>query len=264
MVGTIFDIKHFAIHDGPGIRQTIFFKGCPLKCWWCHNPESQNPEPQQYFQTNRLDGQVFTKEKTVGYPISVPDLFQIIEKDRVFFEESAGGVTFSGGEPLMQFEFLEAIVQKCNSAGIHTAVDTSGFTSKKNIEKLSEMTRLFLYDVKIINSNEHKKYTGVPSGPIIENLLWLDKNNINVTLRFPVIPSITDTGENMSALKTLLSQLKNIHNLDILPFHSMSKAKYKRFNQPYKMGNTPPVSDDALWAMKQDFEALGFEVKIGG
>lgn len=264
MVGTIFDIKHFAIHDGPGIRQTVFFKGCPLKCWWCHNPESQYPHPEKYLQTNRLDGQVFTKEKTVGYSIGVNELYQIIEKDKVFFDESAGGVTFSGGEPFMQFEFLEAITQKCNQNGIHTTIDTSGFASKKNLEKLSYTAQLFLYDLKIIHSGDHEKYTGVPSETILENLFWLDKNNKNVILRFPVIPEITDTPENIDALKTTMLQLKNIHKIDILPFHSMSKAKYKRFNQPYKMGNTPTVSDEALLAMKQDFETLGFEVKIGG
>ena len=264
MKGTIFDIKHFAIHDGPGIRQTVFLKGCPLNCWWCHNPESQDPKPEKYIKTNKLDGKEFKKEKTVGYEIGTEELFQTIEKDRIFFDESKGGVTFSGGEPFMQAEFLTEITKVCRDNDIHTSIDTTGFTSKKNLERLASIADLFLYDLKIIDSQKHKKYAGVPSETIIENLKWLDQKNKNVTLRFPVIPNITNTDENINEIKNFIKTLKNIHKIDILPFHNISKGKYDRFNKTYKMGETSTISEKEMDNLKKEFEELNFEVKIGG
>ncbi|MFW6099873.1 MAG: 4Fe-4S cluster-binding domain-containing protein, partial [Bacteroidota bacterium] len=120
MKGLIFDIKHYALHDGPGIRQTIFFKGCPLACRWCHNPESQSPEVEHYIRENKLDGKTFRKTRTVGYEIDSPALMEVIEGDRIFFDDSGGGVTFSGGEPLMQPEFLKEIATRCKEADVHT------------------------------------------------------------------------------------------------------------------------------------------------
>ena len=264
MKGTIFDIKHFAIHDGPGIRQTVFLKGCPLNCWWCHNPESQDPKPENYIKVNKLDGKEFKKEKTVGYEIELDDLYQTIDKDRVFFDESNGGVTFSGGEPFMQAEFLFEITKECRNGGIHTSIDTTGFTSKKNLEKLATIADLFLYDLKIIDSERHKKYAGVPTETIIENLKWLDQKNKNVILRFPVIPNITNTKENIKEIKAFISTLENIRKIDILPFHNISKGKYDRFNKAYKMGETSTIPDREMDELKKEFEELDFEVKIGG
>lgn len=264
MEGTIFDIKHFAVHDGPGIRQTIFFKGCPLKCWWCHNPESQNINPEKYTRVNKLDGKEFKKEETVGYKILVEDLFKTIQGDKIFFEESGGGVTFSGGEPLMQADFLYETLKLCKNNKIHTCVDTTGFASLKTIEKIAELTDCFLYDIKLIDNYLHYNYTKTPVFEIIENLKWLDQNNKNVILRFPVIPGITDTEKNISEIKLLLKSLKNIKLIDLLPYHNISNGKYNRFKMENKMKDTNPLSDEDMLKLKSEFESLGFKVGIGG
>lgn len=264
MNGTIFDIKHFAVHDGPGIRQTIFLKGCPLSCWWCHNPESQNINPEKFIQTNKLDGKDYKKEVTVGYTISVNDLFKSIQGDIVFFEESGGGVTFSGGEPLLRADFLYEIIKICKKNGIHTCVDTTGFASEKTIERIAEITDCFLFDIKLIDNELHQKYTGVPVNGILSNLKWLDTSHKNVILRFPVIPGITDTKQNVSEIKSFLKSLKNINQIDLLPYHNISNGKYTRFKKENKMKDTKPLSDNDMLYLKSEFESLGFKVGIGG
>jgi len=264
MKGIIFDIKHFAIHDGPGIRQTVFLKGCPLSCWWCHNPESQNNGIEFYTKTNKLDGMEFKKEATVGYEISSEALFKTILGDKVFFEESDGGVTFSGGEPLVQFEFLKETMQKCRDKNIHTALDTTGFVSKTKMEEIASLTDVFLYDVKLLNNEQHIKYTGVSNKQILENLRWLDDNNYNVTLRFPVIPGITDTEENINGLKTLMTELKHTRNIDLLPYHNISNSKYIRFRKENRMGKTTALENKDLKNLQRELAQTGFNVQIGG
>ncbi|MBI9053701.1 MAG: glycyl-radical enzyme activating protein [Bacteroidales bacterium] len=264
MEGTIFDIKHFAVHDGPGIRQTIFFKGCPLNCWWCHNPESQNVNPEKYTKVNKLDGKEFKKEVAVGYKISVDELLKTISGDKIFFEESGGGVTFSGGEPLMQARFLIEILKQCKQNKIYTCIDTTGFASKNTIEKIADFVDCFLFDIKLIDEKLHQKYTGIPVKGILENLQWLDQNNKNVVLRFPIIPGITNTSKNISEVKSLLKSLKNINQIDLLPYHNISNGKYLRFNKENKMKNAEPLSDDEMQNLKLEFESIGFKVGIGG
>ena len=264
MLATIFDIKHFAVHDGPGIRQTIFFKGCPLNCWWCHNPESQNIESEDYIQTNTLEGQTFKKDATIGYQISDKELLKIIEGDRIFFEESGGGVTFSGGEPLMQADFLYKILERCYDSKIHTCIDTTGYATNKTIQKIAKKTNLFLYDIKLIDDELHQKFTGVPVKQILSNLKWLDQHHQNVVLRFPVIPEITDTKKNLTEIKSLIQSLKNINQLDLLPYHTIQNGKYERFNKENKMGDIQPPSDDLMNRLKSEFESLGLKVGIGG
>lgn len=264
MEGTIFDIKHFAVHDGPGIRQTVFFKGCPLNCWWCHNPESQNINIESYIKVNKLDGKEFKKEVAIGYKITADELFKTIQGDKIFFEESGGGVTFSGGEPLMQADFLYELLKVCKVHKIHTCVDTTGFASESSLQKIAELADCFLFDIKIINNDLHKKYTGVPVNGILENLKWLDKNNKNVILRFPVIPGITNTTQNLSEIKSLIKSLKNINQIDLLPYHNISNGKYTRFKKENKMKNTEALSDEEMLQLKTEFEAIGFQVGIGG
>jgi len=264
MEGTIFDIKHFAVHDGPGIRQTIFFKGCPLSCWWCHNPESQNVNPEKYTRINKLDGKEFKKEETIGYKILVEDLFKTIQGDKIFYEESGGGVTFSGGEPLMQPDFLYEILKLCRKDNIHTCIDTTGFTSFNTIQKIAEIADCFLFDIKLIHNTEHQRYTGVPVDGILDNLQWLDNNHKNVVLRFPVIPEITNTKENITDIISFIKSLKNIRQIDLLPYHNISNGKYSRFKMENKMKDTKPLSDEDMLKLKSEFESLGFKVGIGG
>lgn len=264
MEGIIFDIKHFAVHDGPGIRQTIFFKGCPLNCWWCHNPESQEADPEKCIKINKLEGKEFKKEITVGYKTSVDKLFETISGDKIFFEESEGGVTFSGGEPLMQAKFLFEIIKKCKLNGIHTCIDTTGYASIKTIEKIAEVADLFLFDIKLIDNVSHQKYTGIPVYEILRNLKWLDENKKNVILRFPVIPEITNTEKNISEIKSFIKSLKNINRINLLPYHNISNGKYERFKKVNKMKDTSPLSDHEMESLKSEFEEIGFKVGIGG
>lgn len=264
MEATIFDIKHFAVHDGPGIRQTIFFKGCPLRCWWCHNPESQNTKPEKYIRTNKLDDKEFKKEIEIGYKVTAEELFQTIQGDKIFYEESGGGVTFSGGEPLIQAEFLFKILSLCKEENIHTCVDTTGFASLKTVQRIADLADCFLFDIKITDNNLHKRFTGVPVNGIIENLKWLDQNNQHVILRFPVIPGLTNTEENISEIKMLLQSLKNIKQIDLLPYHNISNGKYNRFKKENKMKDTQPLPDKEMLKLKSEFESIGFNVGIGG
>ena len=264
MKGIIFDIKHFAVHDGPGIRTTVFLKGCPLNCWWCHNPESQQLDPQVYQQTRKLDGLDFSETKTLGYTIDSTELMPKIIGDKVFHDESSGGVTFSGGEPLLQFSFLNELLVKSKNEGIHTAVDTTGYASPKIFQQVAQNADLFLFDLKLLDSNLHKKYTGVPSEPIIKNLMWLYKNNINTNIRFPVIPDITNTKENISQMLVFLESLQNINRIDILPFHNISNAKYERFKIENKMKNVAAFEESDMYTIKEEFEKIGFIVSIGG
>ena len=264
MEGTIFDIKHFAVHDGPGIRQTVFLKGCPLSCWWCHNPESQSRKVEHYIKLNKLDGKTFERDTSIGYKISSETLFNTIKGDRIFFEESGGGVTFSGGEPLLQFEFLKEVLQLCREESIHTAVDTTGFVSAKKIEEIAPLTGLFLYDVKLMDSKEHRKYTGVPNEQILENLRWLDQHNYKVRVRIPVIPGITDTGKNIAAIQELLLSFKQIKEVDLLPYHNISNSKYQRFHKTNKMEQVPALQKENISQLNESFTRLGFKVQTGG
>ena len=202
--GIIFNIQRFAIHDGPGIRTTVFFKGCPLRCWWCHNPESHKILPEKFDGCNLRRGfdHSFSMSKDeIGKEISVDELMSEIVKDRVFYEESGGGVTFSGGEPLMQDKFLIESLKKCNTLGIHSAVDTSGYTSEGVIDRVSNYADLFLYDLKLMNDDVHQKYTGVSNQIILKNLIELDQLGKKIVIRIPIVPEITDTNENLFAIR---------------------------------------------------------------
>lgn len=261
MEGLIFDIKHYAVHDGPGIRQTVFFKGCPLSCWWCHNPESQLAKPEKHIRDKVLDGHTFQKEEEIGYYLHEDELMKIIEEDTIFFDESGGGVTFSGGEPLMQPDFLKATAKKCKEAKIHTALDTSGYTEQKALLGIMPFIDLFLYDLKIIDDELHKKYTGVSNKSILENLELLSESGKEIRLRFPVIPDITDTQKNLDEVKNYLSGLKNVKHIDILSYHDISKGKYQRYNKEYKMKDKK-LKQGEVQHIKKEFQSLGYQVKI--
>jgi len=263
MQGLIFDIKHYAIHDGPGIRQTIFFKGCPLSCWWCHNPESQNPAIEYYTKERQIDGKTISKQEAVGYEITSESLLKTIQGDTALFDESGGGVTFSGGEPLMQPEFLKETASACKSAHIHTALDTSGYVTQERLIELLSFIDLVLFDLKIIDDDLHRKYTGVSNESILENLRFVDEEKHNVWLRFPIIPGITNTARNMEEISAFLQSLKHINHIDILPYHDISRGKYKRFNKELKMHKTS-LGQGEEYRVKSAFEHLGFKVKIGG
>jgi pyruvate formate lyase activating enzyme len=265
--GIIFNIQRFAINDGPGIRTTVFFKGCPLRCWWCHNPESHKTLPEKIDGCNLRRGfdQSFTMQKDeIGKEVSVDELMNEIVKDKIFFEESVGGVTFSGGEPLMQPEFLIELLKECNSNGIYSAVDTSGYADTEIINQVAPYSDLFLYDLKMMNDEVHQKYTGVSNQLILKNLIELDQLGKKIIIRIPVVPDITDSDENLRAIRGFISYLNNLVEIDLLPYHRAGEGKYKKYGKENKMDKTESPDSKNLESIKQFFSELKCKVKIGG
>ena len=262
--GIIFDIKRFAVHDGPGIRTTVFFKGCLAHCWWCHNPESQDPNIQSVKKTNKIEELIFEENEIVGRQITVNELFTEINKDNVYFDESGGGITFSGGEPLMQPQFLDSILKLCKENNIHTTLDTTGYCSKDIMEMIYNNVDLFLYDLKIIDDKLHQKYTGLSNEQILSNLKFLFQKNKNVIIRFPVVPGVTDTNDNINQISKLLTSNNGVSEINILPFHRIANHKYTRFQIENKMNKTKEPSKADMMEIKRRFESSGLKVSVGG
>lgn len=297
--GIIFDIKKFAVHDGPGIRTTVFMKGCPLKCIWCHNPEGINiskeiiyydykclncqkciqicPNNAIYKKNNKIitlnqncnicqkcvEECPSNSRQIIGQVISVGQLIKEIEKDFIYFDSSKGGVTFSGGEPFMQPAFLTKILQECKNRDIHTTIDTSGYVESKIFSNIIDKVDLFLYDLKLLNDKQHKIYTGVSNQLIKSNLKKLTQSKKDVIIRYSLIPKITDTKDNIKLLIDFISTLKNINEIDLLPFHNVSE-KYNRLGKEYKMENTQSPTSKNVVLIKEIMEENGYYVKIGG
>jgi pyruvate formate lyase activating enzyme len=265
MTGILFDIKRFAVHDGPGIRTTVFLKGCPLKCLWCHNPESISPQSCTIKRVSRIGELTFRNEEVVGQLKTVEEVMEVLEKEWIFMDESGGGVTFSGGEPMLQPEFLAALLTACKNRGMHTAVDTCGFVSSEVLLKIAPLTDLFLYDLKMMDSEQHLFYTGVPNQIILENLQELVSGNCKIRIRIPVIPEINDTPKNISEtilfLKSIIGQIEGV---DLLPFHNTASGKYRRFELNYTLNETRKPVESSMNSIKKQFEEAGFEVKTGG
>ena len=250
MTATIFDIQRSSYVDGPGIRTTVFFKGCNLRCAWCHNPESQNPKPEMLFYKNRCAGCGKCKEKCpnllekcnlcgrcalfcpsdareiCGKEYTVDEILSEVLKDKDFYKSSGGGVTFSGGECMLQIDFLEKILKKCKEEGIHTAVDTAGHLPFEYFERIIPYTDLFLYDLKCFDKEKHKAYTGVENGLILDNLKRILQKGASVWVRIPIIPSVNDSEEEMKSIKELLISFAYPERVELLPYHRMGEHKY--------------------------------------
>ncbi|MBR3848704.1 MAG: glycyl-radical enzyme activating protein, partial [Oscillospiraceae bacterium] len=214
---TIFDIQRSSFHDGPGIRTTVFFKGCNLACAWCHNPESQS------FLKETLN---FPDKTTpCGRDYTADEVFETVLRDELFYEASGGGVTFSGGECMLQLDFLLEILKKCKEHGLHTAVDTAGNVPWESFEKVLPFTDLFLYDIKTMDDSLHKKYTGVGNGLILENLSRLFKSGAKIWIRIPVICGINDSEEEMQKICTFLNAIGIPEAVELLPYHALGEGK---------------------------------------
>ena len=241
MKATIFDIERNSYVDGPGIRTTVFFKGCNLRCKWGHNPESHNFKKEILFYKNKCSGCgrcrdlstdndsffCFNDAKEIcGKEYSVDEVLSEVIKDKAFYETSGGGVTFSGGECMLQIDFLLEILKKCKENGIHTAVDTAGNISWESFEKILPYTDLFLYDIKAMNDEIHKEYTGVSNSLILENLAKLLKSGAGVHVRIPVIPGVNDKEEEMKNIKAFFDINSYPEKIELLPYHAMGEHKY--------------------------------------
>jgi pyruvate formate lyase activating enzyme len=244
MNSLVFDIRRYTIHDGPGIRTTVFFKGCPLRCHWCHNPESQEAGIEQVLVKRILDGKQFETKSSVGSHQSAVELMKEIEKDEIFYLESGGGVTFSGGEPLMQADALKEILLLCKEKGYHTAIDTSGHAEPAAVKKIMDLADLWLFDLKLMDDSRHLEFTGVSNELALHNLELLARSRKDIIIRFPLIPGITDDEMNLLAITNVMKRL-GLSRIDILPYHSIAKEKYHRFSKIYLLEeiSEPAVSE---------------------
>lgn len=224
MTGRIFDIQEFAVNDGPGLRVTVFMKGCPLRCKWCHNPEGLSSEPQVNHATGR----------TVGTDCSVDDLVTHLLKYKTAFEVSGGGVTFSGGEATAQFEFVYEAAKRLKSNDVHINLDTSGYCEESKFKKFLDVVDLVYFDVKCVDAELHKKMTGVSNELILRNLRALAESNVAYRIRVPMTRNVADAPKNLKALDDLIAKLpRKPEGVDYLPFNELAAAKYKNFGMEY-------------------------------
>lgn len=262
---TIFDIKRFAVHDGPGIRTTVFLKGCPLRCAWCHNPESQEREPLTVDIMRKVNGRSVPGKKVYGERMKVDELMQILLKDVHFYEESGGGVTFSGGEPMMQAEGLLQLLKACKTHGIHTTVDTSGYAGREQFERVMPFTDLFLFDLKNMDPALHKKYTGVDNAPILSNASYLVEKDARVIFRIPVIPGINTGQDEVESMVRFLGEgAEKIAEVHLLPYHRIAQNKYRRLDMEQFLADVAEPGEQMMRQLKKEFMKTGLEVFIGG
>jgi len=311
MIPLIFDIKRYAINDGPGIRIALYFKGCPLKCVWCHNPESQSAKVQKLYTANKCigaqdcieicpedalkltsEGIITDYEKCTlcglcaeacptkaiemsGKLYGVEELMQIIERERVHIEQSGGGITFSGGEPLMFPEFLIEMLKACGKKGLNRAVDTCGFAPTKTLLEVAKHTDLFLYDLKIMDAFQHKKWTGKDNRQILQNLVKLAEIGSNINIRIPLIKNVNSHSEEIRKMAEFISELPfNYRNSEIvatpkpmvnlLPYHSIATGKYQKLGTEYNGFEMAEPSEEEQKNAISIFKSFGIEAEIGG
>ena len=300
--GWVFDIQHYSIHDGPGIRTTVFFKGCPLSCLWCQNPESQQLKPQLFYiedkcikcglcvkscpegaielaegkvKTNReictacgkcIDVCPVQAREMIGSSMTAGEVLVNVLSDKIFYDESNGGVTISGGEVLFQPDFAEAILSLCKENGLHTAIETTGFASRSTLERILEHTDLVLYDIKHLSSREHEKGTGVPNGSILDNLKWISKTGVSeLILRLPLIPGFNDDVANIEATAEFIAnELNSSIKINLLPYHNMGEGKLNNLESPVKGFSSHAPSVLEMESVVKIFEKNNLTATIGG
>lgn len=279
--GCVFDIKRYAIHDGPGIRLNVFLKGCPLQCRWCHNPEGQDPDPVVMFNQSRCISCNLCQDYTnpsdcpsgalelCGKYMSVQEVLDLALREKVFFDRSGGGVTFTGGEPLMQPDFLIALLQACQQHDIHTTIDTCLYAPESVLKQVIPHTDLFLADLKIMDSAQHLKYTDTDNRLILTNLLTIARSGVPFALRIPLLKDVNDTKAEVEAMQAFALELNSLGNLTgvhLLPYHDYGKAKKSRIYKGIvpKMGDFAPPSSRKIKQLLDSWHALGFHAIQGG
>ena len=246
--GILFSIEEFAVNDGPGIRTTVFLKGCPLRCMWCHNLEGQNPHPQPLTKQG--------KTQVCGYSIDAEELARKLLRDEDLFRDSGGGVTFTGGEPLMQADFLCDVLDRIE--GVHRAVETSGYASQETFARVLERTDMMLFDVKLADPLMHKRYTGADNKQILRNLDILKHSGKDFVVRVPLIPGVNDTLPNMEATSQLLAGAKGLKRVELLRYHKTAGAKYPMVGMEY----SPDFDEDAAPQIHDVFTERGIELLV--
>ncbi|NLH72314.1 MAG: glycyl-radical enzyme activating protein [Verrucomicrobia bacterium] len=298
--GLVFNIQKYSVNDGPGIRTTVFLKGCPLRCTWCHNPEGISAAQELIWIKTRctscgacrsvcqiadlVPGQgpiPSGHEKCVlcfkcvsacpsgarqvaGREMTVEEVMDEVRRDQMFYEDSGGGVTFSGGEPFRQHKFLMGLLEAGRNKGLHTAVDTCGFVSKEKLIEALPLVDLFLYDIKMMDDAKHVRYTGVSNSLIIENLRLLDDAGAHIWLRIPIIPEVNDSPTDVEAIVKLAAQLKSVQQINLLPYHSIGAHKSRNLGkrqETFVFRETEPAK---MREVALRFQVLGVPVRVGG
>ena len=241
--GVLFDVKRFALHDGPGIRVTFFLTGCPLDCWWCHNPEGLRATPAE------CDGPAAPGAPWVERRLTPAEVVAEAEADR---------------EPLVQYRFLAEALAACRARELSTAVDTCGYAPPEALDAVAPHTDLFLYDLKLMDDAAHRRFTGVSNAPILANLRRLAAQRRRAIARFPVIPGYTDSASNVDAMLSFLSGLGTVREVHLLPYHRSAGGKYERLGRPHRTAAVETPTAERMAEIRERFEAGGFAVKIGG
>jgi pyruvate formate lyase activating enzyme len=291
--GIVFDIQRASLHDGPGVRTTVFLKGCPLRCLWCHNPEATEFKPQLYFNeerctlcgacvsacpndvhairdgVHRIDFEVcnvsgscvractYQALKIIGREMRVADVMAEVLADRAFYARSGGGLTLSGGEPMAQFAFSLELLKAAKAEGIHTCLETSGFWVQERYAEILPFVDLFLYDYKITGSAEHKAYTGVPNELILANLDYLYRQNKALVLRCPIIPGINDAQSHFNAIHALAEQYPGLMGIDLLPYHDLGNSKRTAIGADMTLEDLATTAPDIFNGWVDQLHALG-------
>ncbi len=301
--GIIFDVKRFALHDGPGLRTTVFLKGCPLSCLGCHNPEGQQVGPELLFRPDRCTTcglcvpacphEALTLGGTglqvawdrcdltgacvqvclpgalelVGRTLSVEEVLDLLEDDRIFFDESKGGVTFSGGEPFFQPDFLRALLEGCRERELPVVLDSCGHVEPGLFRELAPLASHLLFDLKLMNEGRHDAFTGVHNRWILENLRWagsLSGSRPTLTVRIPLIPGVNDDKDNLQATADFVADLPRKPPVDVLPYHRLGVDKYHRMGREYRLPGLAPPPGESVRTAVRVLEEAGLVVTVRG
>ena len=254
--GRIFNIQRFSIHDGPGIRTIVFLKGCRMRCAWCCNPESQNYEIESLTEGGR--------EKTVGRDVTVDEILPELLSDMTYYNRSGGGITISGGEVLCQAKFAAELLRACKENGLHTAIESAGSMPYENIEALLPYLDLYLLDIKHMDSEKHREYTGVGNELILENARRIAESGVEVIIRTPVIPTFNDTAEEIRAISKFAASLPSVREHHLLPYHRLGSDKYKGLGRSYSLSEIEPPTPERMDYLLSVAEESGLRCQIGG
>jgi pyruvate formate lyase activating enzyme len=302
VTGRVFNIQRFSIQDGPGIRTTVFLKECPLRCLWCSNPESQNPFPEVAHRDSlctscgdclsgcdagairlisgdstakiRIDRKKCTNcgrcvaicaagaLRVYGEPMSVDDVFAEVRRDIAFYKRSGGGVTASGGEPLMQPEFVVELFRRCRAAGIHTAIDTCGYAAVSDLENVLAETDLVLFDLKLMNNRQHRQYTKKYNTVIRRNVGLAIAKGVPLVIRIPFIPGVNDADEELVELARFVSELDHKKHVDLLPYHRFGESKYTMLDRHYELNGVTPPEEERMQRATEIFKRYRLDCAI--
>ena len=296
--GLIFDIQRYSIHDGPGIRTLVFMKGCPLRCLWCSNPESQSDSSEMIVYPSKcigcdrcvevcptgaaqeqdigaakqlcqncgacVDVCPSTARQMAGRIVSVEEVLAEVKKDTPFYRRSSGGVTISGGEPLMQDEFVAQLLKRCRAAGIHTAIETCGFSGPERLRKVLQHVDLVLFDLKHMHPTRHRELTGVGNEVILENATIAARGGTRTIFRVPIIPGYNDDEENIERIAVFVSGLNPTGEVHLIPYHRLGASKHAALGRAYPLADVQAVERDSLRVPGRIIEGFGLKVQLGG